>query len=129
MNRIMSVLMLSIIFIILGCSSTSEPFVFSGESDHWQAKLTVTQTTDNNEKQHFTLQYKGEDVEAIEGLSYTVETNAGGFSAGGVTLEENGTYKETNEGNTANAKVNKDSEVNVLVEWNNHTENLVLKSE
>ncbi|MGG4470548.1 hypothetical protein ABER68_21155 [Paenibacillus alvei] len=129
MNRIMPALSLVFLLIISGCSSSSDAFTFTGESDNWTAELKVTQTTDDNEKQHMTLQYKGENAKNMEEFSYTVETNAGGFSAGDVVLGENGVYEDTAEANTTNAKVNKNSEVKVIVEWDNHTENMILKKE
>lgn len=127
MNRILFNLSLLLLLILSGCSD-SNTFSFSGESEHWSAELKVTQTKDDYENQNFTLQYKGKDLKSIGEITFKVDTNAGGFGGDKVSLDKNGILKYIDEANPSNAKVIEDAEVNVTVEWNNHTENIKLNN-
>jgi hypothetical protein len=91
------------------------------------AELKVTQTEDEYEEQELKIQYKGNDVSSVGEIEYIVETNAGGFSGSGLSLEKNGTLKASAEGNPTNAKIIEESEVVVTIEWNGHTETIILK--
>lgn len=55
-------------------------------------------------------------------ISYKVETNAGSFENSDVKLDDNGIFKAIDEGNPTNAKVIKESEVEVTVEWDDNSE-------
>lgn len=123
--RTFSIISVLIIFIFSACSS-SKIFSFTGESEHWSAKLKVTQANDF-EKQEFILEYKGKDVKSIGEMTYKVETNAGGFGGTGVSLDKNGILENVQEANPSNAKVIEESDIDVIVEWNNHTEEIKLK--
>lgn len=130
MKRILTALSFIIILVLTGCTSnnSSKPFIFTGESDNWSVELKVTQGEDDYEKQDLTLQYKGQDVNSVGEIIYTVATKASGYSGNGATLDEKGIYTETNENNASNAKVTDKSKVNVTVEWNNQTESISLKN-
>ena len=130
MKRILTALSLVIILVLSGCTSnnSSKPFTFTGESDNWSVELKVTQGEDEYEKQDLTLQYKGQDVNSVGEIIYTVAIKASGYSGNGATLDENGIYTETNENNASNAKVTDKSKVDVTVEWNNQTESIRLKN-
>ncbi|WP_342543684.1 hypothetical protein MHH33_09330 [Paenisporosarcina sp. FSL H8-0542] len=127
MRRSISVLLLLVLVSFLLSACGYKTFAFSGESDNWMAELKVTQTEDEYEEQELKIQYKGNDVDSVGEIKYIVETNAGGFSGSGLSLEKNGTLKASAEGNPTNAKIIEESEVIVTIEWNSHTETIILK--
>lgn len=129
MHRKISILLLLLLLLLVACSnntSDNETFTFSGETDNWAANLKINQTDDDYEKQEFVLKYKGKDANSVGEIKYNVDTGFGGFSRSGATLEENGTLKDNDEANPTNAKVNKNSEIEVTVKWNGNTETFKL---
>lgn len=50
----------------------------------------------------------------------------GGFSGTGYKLNENGVLNTGSEANPTNAKILENSEVEVIVEWNDNTETIIL---
>lgn len=129
MHRKISILLLLLLLLLVACSnntSDNETFTFSGETDNWAANLKINQTDDDYEKQEFVLKYKGKDANSVGEIKYNVDTGSGGFSRSGATLEENGTLKDNDEANPTNAKVNKNSEIEVTVKWNGNTETFKL---
>ncbi len=110
--------------IVLLSACNTKDFSFSGESEHWQADLTVNQSSDF-EKQDFVLEYKGEDIDSVGEIAYTVE-GVGGFGRTGVTLEENGVIRDSEEASPTNAKMSEDTKVEVTVEWNDQEETFTL---
>lgn len=127
MRRGISILLLLVLVSFLISACGYKAFTFSGESDNWTAELKVNQTEDEYEEQELKLQYKGNDVGSVGEIEYNVETNAGGFSGSGLSLEENGTLKASAEGNPTNAKIIKESEVAVTIVSNGQTETIILK--
>lgn len=123
--RKLTVLLLVLVLMLLACNNT-KTLTFAGESDKWSAELKVTQTKDGYEKQEFKLSYKGEDINSVGEFSYKVETNAGGFGSVDVHLDDNGIIKAIDEGNPTNAKFTEESEVEVIVKWNDNSENIKL---
>lgn len=119
--RTLPVLLLVFVLMLSACSNT-KTLNFSGESDNWSAELKVTQTKDGYEKQEFKLSYRGGDLNSVGEFSYKVETNVGGFGSVDVHLDDNGIIKAINEGNPTNAKFTEESEVEVIVEWNDNSE-------
>ncbi|EPD53259.1 hypothetical protein HMPREF1210_00990 [Paenisporosarcina sp. HGH0030] len=126
MRRRISALLLLVLVSFLLSACGYKTFDFSGESDNWTGELKVTQTEDEWEEQELKLQYKGNDVNSVGEIEYNVETNAGGFGGSGLTLEENGTFKASKEANPTNAKIIEEAEVVVTIEWNGHTETIIL---
>jgi hypothetical protein len=126
--RTLIALLFVLVFMLSACSN-AKTLNFSGESDQWSADLKVTQTKDDYEKQEFKLSYKGEDLNSVGEFSYNVETNAGGFGSSGVKLDDNGILKAIDQGNPTNAKVIEESEVEVIVEWNDNSEVIKLDLE
>jgi hypothetical protein len=126
--RTLAALVLVLVLMLSACGN-AQTLNFSGESDLWSAELQVTQTKDDYEKQEFKLSYKGENLNSVGEFSYKVETNAGGFGSGDVILDDNGIIKAINEGNPTNAKVTEESEVEVIVKWNDNSEVIKLDLE
>ncbi|MBT2642826.1 hypothetical protein J7I80_11355 [Bacillus sp. ISL-41] len=123
MNRKILVLFISLLLLLVACSSKT--LTFSGQTENWSANLKVTQTSDDYETQEFVLEYKGDDVSSVGEITYSVDS-VGSFGRGGVTLEENGTLRDRDEANPTNAKVNEDTQVEVTVEWNGSVETFKL---
>ena len=99
---------------------------FSGESDHWSAKLKVSQTDDRQEED-FTLHYLGDDTESVGEFSYAVES-VGSSSGNGATLNENGVL--TSGGFCGGcAFTSEHTEIIVTTEWNDQTETFQLENE
>lgn len=122
-----SIILLGLSMLFLSACN-SNTFEFTGETDNWSAVLKVTQHSNDYEEQKFELQYKGEDISSVGNISFEVDTNAGGFSGSGYTLNENGVLKSSDEANPTNAKIIKESEVEVIVEWNDKTETIILNN-
>ncbi|MCF6409119.1 hypothetical protein [Pseudalkalibacillus salsuginis] len=125
MKRKLTVLVVGL-FLLTACNS--ENFTFSGETENWAASLNVNQNNDY-EDQEFVLHYKGENVDSVGEIAYDVKTNAGSFGGSGLTLEENGSLKDSSKGNPTTAKISKDSKVEVIVEWNDNAETITLNTD
>jgi hypothetical protein len=119
------VLLAFLLLLLTACVNDSKTFTFSGNSTNWIANLKVTQTSDDYETQDFVLEYKGDDVNSVGEISYSV-VSVGSFSRSGATLEENGTLIDSDKANPTNAKVTENTEVEVTVEWNGNTEKFKL---
>ncbi|WP_047984369.1 hypothetical protein [Ornithinibacillus californiensis] len=124
MFRKLSILLGSVLILLSACSSNT--FTFSGETDNWSAELEVTQHSNDFEDQDFKLQYKGQDVSSVGEITFTVDTNAGGFSRSGDTLNENGFIQTSKQANPTNAKIIENAEIEVTVEWNGSKESFIL---
>jgi len=113
-------------FILLMTACGTNVLNFSGESDHWSAKLKVSQTDDRQEED-FTLHYLGDDTESVGEFSYVVES-VGSFSGNGATLNENGVL--TSGGSCGGcAFTSEHTEIIVTIEWNGETETFQLENE
>ncbi|MEH7484463.1 hypothetical protein V7157_26005 [Neobacillus drentensis] len=126
MYRKNGVLLVVLLLLLSACSSKT--FTFSGESDNWSANLKVSQTSDDYETQELVLKYKGEDVNSVGEIKYSVDS-VGGFGRSGATLDENGTLRDKDEANPTNAKVTENTEVEVTVEWNENKETFKLSKQ
>ena len=117
------------LFLILLSACSSNTFTFNGETNNWSATLKVTQHSNDYEDQEFKLEYQGDDVSAVGDITFEVDTNAGGIAGSGYTLSENGVLNIDNEANPTNAKIIENSEVEVIVEWNDNMETIILTSD
>jgi hypothetical protein len=115
--------LVGMIFLLTACNT--KDFSFSGESNHWQADLNVNQSSDF-EKQDFVLKYKGDNVDSVGDVAYTVK-GRGEYGRKGETLEENGVIRHSSESNPTNAKMSEDTEVNVTVKWDDQEETFTLE--
>ncbi|MCA1057727.1 hypothetical protein LCL96_02215 [Rossellomorea aquimaris] len=114
--------------VLLLTACNTKDFSFTGESDHWQADLTVNQSSDF-EKQDFVLKYKGKDMDSVGDIAYTVKEGTGEFGRTGVTLEGNGVIRDSSEADPTNAKMSEDAEVDVTVKWDDQEETFTLVKE
>lgn len=112
--------------ILLLAACNAKDFSFTGKSDHWKGDLNVNQSSDF-EKQDFVLKYRGEDVDSVGDVAYTVEADIREYGRTGVTLEENGTIRDSSESNPTNAKMSEDTEVKVTVKWDDQEEIFTLE--
>lgn len=118
------IVLLGLIMLMTACGTKT--INFSGESDHWSANLRVTQT-DKRQEEDFNLHYLGNDIESVGEFSYVVES-VGNFSGNGEILNENGTM--TSGGACEGcAFTSENTEVIVIVEWNDQTETFQLENE
>ncbi|PKR76873.1 hypothetical protein CEY16_13760 [Halalkalibacillus sediminis] len=119
------------IMLLAGCAF-SEEHVFEGESDNWEGDLTVSKsggvTTED-----FVLTYKGdlEELADIGRLQYSFEYLG---ASTGYTLNFDGegpSEKEfTNSASGAEEiSISEEEVVEVSVEWGEHEEQMVLRSE
>jgi hypothetical protein len=125
-DKIKKLIMICTVLLLLAACGAKD-FTFSGESEHWKADVNVNQSSDF-ERQELVLRFKGEDVESVGEIAYTVDSR-GGFGRTGATLEENGTLKDSSEAGPNNAKVSEDTEFVVTVEWNDTKETFTLSKE
>lgn len=127
MYRKCGVLVIVILLSLLTACST-KTFTFSGETDNWSANLKVSQDSDDYETQELVLKYKGEDVNSVGEIKYSVDS-VGGFGKTGSALDENGTLRDSNEANPTNAKITENTVVEVTVEWNTSKETFKLSKQ
>ncbi|MFC4404079.1 hypothetical protein [Gracilibacillus xinjiangensis] len=64
-------------------------------------------------------------MNSVGEITYSVDS-IGSFGESGATLNDNGVLKESNESNPKNAKVTKNTEVVVTVNWNENCETFKL---
>ncbi|MHA6251846.1 hypothetical protein [Oceanobacillus sp. CAU 1775] len=116
-------------FLLLLSACNSNTFTFNGETTNWSASLKVTQHSNDYEDKKLELEYKGDEVSAVGDITFDVDTNAGGFGRSGASLNEKGVLIIENQSNPTNAKVSESSVVEVIVEWNDNTETLILTND
>ncbi|MCC5801243.1 hypothetical protein [Rossellomorea vietnamensis] len=116
-------LLVGTMLLLAGCNT--KDFSFSGDSDHWQADLKVNQSSDF-EKQDFVLKYKGDNIDSVGDVAYTVK-GRGEYGRKGEPLEENGVIRHSSESNPTNAKMSEDTEVKVTVKWDDQEETFTLE--
>ncbi|MCR8848509.1 hypothetical protein NQ095_08855 [Rossellomorea sp. SC111] len=109
---------------LLLTACNTKDFSFSGDSNHWHADLNVNQSSDF-EKQDFVLKYKGDDVDSVGDVAYTVK-GVGEYGRKGEILEENGVIRHSSESNPTNAKMSEDTKVEVTVKWDDQVETFTL---
>ena len=115
---------LGLIVLLTACGTNV--LTFSGEGEHWSAKLIVSQT-DKRQEEDFTLHYLGDDTESVGEFSYVVES-VGSFSGNGATLNESGVL--TSGGSCGGcAFTSEHTEIIVTIEWNGQTETFQLENE
>ncbi|WGG44525.1 hypothetical protein [Rossellomorea sp. DA94] len=117
------VILIGTILLLTACNT--KDFSFSGESDHWHADLNVNQSSDF-EKQDFVLKYKGDNVDSVGDVAYTVK-GRGEYGRKGEPLEENGVIRHSSESNPTNPKMSEDTEVKVTVKWDDQEETFTLE--
>lgn len=119
------------VFLVFGLLSlsacSSEGFILFGNSENWSATLEITELGSGFQSHELELQYKGSDIDSVGQFAYNLETNAGGFGEGGVTVNEDGLLLNERNVNSTNAKVIKNSEAELIVEWDGNTETIILK--
>lgn len=73
------------------------------------------------------MKYKGDDVDSVGDVAYTVEADIREYGRTGVTLDENEVLRDSSESNPTNAKMSEDSEVKVTVKWDDQKETFTLE--
>ncbi|WP_282156288.1 hypothetical protein [Cytobacillus gottheilii] len=123
MNKKTGILFAILLLFLTACSS--ETYIYSGETDNWSAELKVIQTSNDFETQELALRYVREDVNSVGDINYVVES-VGNFFRNGATLSESGTLSDKSESNPTNAKITKDTEIIMTIEWNDKKESFTL---
>ncbi|MEW9053803.1 MAG: hypothetical protein AB2392_21770 [Neobacillus sp.] len=123
MNKKTGILFAILLLFLTACSS--ETYIYSGETDNWSAELKVIQTSNDFETQELALRYVGEDVNSVGDINYVVES-VGNFFRNGATLSASGTLSDKSESNPTNAKITKDTEIIMTIEWNDKKESFTL---
>ncbi|EDL66648.1 hypothetical protein [Bacillus sp. SG-1] len=91
--------------------------------------MEFIQNSDTFERQDFLLKYKGDEVESVGEIAYSVDSIGSGFGREGESLAGNGTIRDTTESRTRNAEIPEDTEIEVTVEWNDVSETFTLTKE
>lgn len=119
-----SVLLISL-FLLISCQSNTTNL--SGETDNWQIELEILQESDF-EEMNLTLKYLNSNPSSVEFVHYSVDTNNKNFKGRGRELDENGVLQDKSEARGEFAKFYEKSEVEVIVEWDDETETIVLNN-
>ena len=115
------------ILLLSACQVDEEALIFIGSSDNWSAEVIVKKI-DGSEKNEIVLKYTGNNLESISYFNYSVKNNRNNlnFGANEVSLNKEGIYTNTVLGsNSASTKT--DDYLNITIDWDNQTENFVLK--
>ncbi|WP_318616080.1 hypothetical protein [Sporosarcina sp. YIM B06819] len=127
----LSILFVAILLLLLlllsGCQS--KELLFTGEGDQWLGTITVSQTG-GDEIYTIQLNYRGDDLKAIDTFGYRVESSHNGaleYSANEILLNEKGIYKGKMLSSNSPSTTSED-ELMLEVSWNDKSEKLVLKN-
>jgi hypothetical protein len=129
------------IMLLTACSeTTNNDYIFSGESESWEAEFTYNGTeiwkekngikTYTNEDRHrFVLKYKGslEELSSLQELQYSYETNFSSQNKTEQFTEPLQTVIFSNTGaSNGTAKVSEDEVIKVNVKWDDSEESFEL---
>ena len=139
MKRIMTLLFTMLL--LTACSeTTNNNYIFSGESEHWEAEYTYNgtekwvekdgqRTYSNEDNTRFILKYKGplDELSSLQKIEYSYETNS---SRGSGTEEfteppSSGIFSSSGS-SKGGAKVSEDEVIKVHVKWNDFEEEFEL---
>jgi hypothetical protein len=127
--------------LLTACSeTTNNDYIFSGESESWEAEFTYNGTeiwkekngikTYTNEDRHrFVLKYKGslEELSSLQELQYSYETNFSSQNKTEQFTEPLQTVIFSNTGaSNGTAKVSEDEVIKVNVKWDDSEESFEL---
>ncbi|WP_240508100.1 membrane lipoprotein lipid attachment site-containing protein [Virgibacillus indicus] len=143
MKKILTIFFAMIVLTACSGEENQYDYIFTGESEHWEAEYSFsgteiwgeedgTTTYSNENRDEFVLTYKGtlKELSSLESLEYSYDTSAGGGSG---TREFDEPPKEVtfkSGGSTGNgAKVNDDEVIQVKVKWNDYEESFELHNE
>ncbi|KRE07809.1 hypothetical protein [Priestia megaterium] len=132
MKKNCSVLFAAFLFISLtGCQSKiNDPLDFSGKNKNWSANITLYPAKNNKETALINLNYLGNQTESVGdfGISLENSNNKNGIGIRDVRLNKEGKFKEKIEVDT-DKKINTSDSLVLTIEWNDKSENVVLKSQ
>lgn len=129
------------IVLLAGCSEiTNNDYIFSGESESWEAEFTYNGTeiwkekngikTYTNEDRHrFVLKYKGslEELSSLQKIEYSYETISSSGKSTEEFMEPPSTLTFSSSGGSkGGAKVGEDEVILVNVKWDDLEETLKL---
>ncbi|GAA5416825.1 hypothetical protein Pryu01_01864 [Paraliobacillus ryukyuensis] len=114
--------LVALLFVVLvGCApKDTKELKFSKWTENWSATLIVRQTEGDDATQTLKLQYTGSDMDEVGAFSYRVDS-VGNFEGSDATLSEEGTFEVSSEASATDAKVTKDTEAEVTLDWNGET--------
>ncbi|MFE8065371.1 hypothetical protein ACQKGA_29295 [Priestia megaterium] len=131
MKKICSALFGLLLFIsLVGCQSKAEdPLEFSGENQNWSANITLYPVKDSEETVQINLNYLGDKIESVGdfGINFDTATNKNGIAIRDIRLDKKGKFKEKIKVDTSK-DVNESEHLVLTVEWNNKSEDIVLKT-
>ncbi|MGW9103930.1 hypothetical protein ACWGPK_32390 [Priestia megaterium] len=132
MKKNFSALFAVFLFILLtGCQSkVNDPLDFSGENKNWSANITLYSAKSDKETALINLNYLGNQIESIGdfGISLENSNNKNGIGIRDVRLDKEGKFKEKIEVDT-DKKMNTSDPLVLTVEWNDKSEDIVLKAQ
>ncbi len=129
------------LMLLTSCSETTFiAYIFSGESEHWEAEYTYNRTEKWGEKDgqrtysneddfRFILKYKGtlEELSSLQKLEYSYETNSGQGSGTEEFTEPPSLGIFSSSGSSrGGAKVHEDEVIKVNVKWDDFEESIEL---
>ena len=129
------------LMLLTACSETTyNDYIFSGESEHWEAEYTYNgtekwggkdgqRTYSNEDDFRFILKYKGslEELSSLQKLEYSYETNSGHGSGTEEFTEPPSTGTFSSSGSSrGGAKVHEDEVIKVNVKWDDFEESIEL---
>lgn len=119
-------LILILLFIITGCSTTSSSrnVNFIGESEHWIVSYSLSGTEVDTETEK--ISYKGSDVKSVGSINYSFDGRPFVKTSGVIDFPPKG-YIEFTSANSKGPIPNKDTVIKFKIEWNEQIEYIDLK--
>lgn len=117
------ILLLAMIIFLSGCANGGR-YNFSGSSENWDIFYVVDVSNGTSQEKSGTIKYVGEGS-APKTIDYKIEANAGGSEGTGVTLTD-GVVDAASSICEGCAVIQEDEEIEVEINWDGQTENLVL---
>ncbi|WP_096271166.1 lipoprotein [Paucisalibacillus globulus] len=140
MKRIIT-LLLSILLLAACSETTNNNYIFTGESEHWEAEYVYEgiekwgekdgqRTYSNNDSYKFVLTYKGslEELSSIKKLEYSFETRSGSSDSTMEFTEPPSTVMFSSSGGSTGAKVSENEIIKVNVKWDDFEETFELQT-
>jgi len=132
MKKNCNVLFAAFLFISLtGCQSKiNDPLDFSGKNKNWSANITLYPAKNNKKTALINLNYLGNQTESVGDFGISLENlnNKNGIGIRDGRLNKEGKFKEKIEVDT-DKKINTSDPLVLTIEWNDKSENVVLKSQ
>ena len=130
MKILKKLLVLPLLLLLLAaCQADENDLVFSGTSENWSAKLTIS-VINGSENNDLELTYKGNVLGTIGAYNYYVENTEQGTNFGGtnVSLNKSGIYTHDDMSSNSPTTTKEDTYI-ISLDWNGNSEEIVINKD